>query len=107
MFDTQIKYIMSKMELQFYSNANDQVVCHARPQISYQNGYVMDLFGSSSRNTEDELNHKLRTMKKKRDVAWEILEVAKHTLEKKFEEIGQHLPEIVDTCYKDLIFGGK
>ena len=96
------------MELQFYSNANAQVVCHAVPQVSYQSGYVMDLLGSlSSRNTEDELNHKLRTMKKKRDVAWEILEVAKHTLGKKFEEIGQHLPEIVDTCYKDLIFGGK
>ena len=75
---------MSKMELQFYSNANDQVVCHAGPQVSYQSGYVMDLLGSSSsRITEDELNQELRTMKKKRDVVWDILEVAKNTLEKK------------------------
>ena len=50
-----------------------------------------------------DLKQDLETMRKNRDIACETLKVAKHTLEKKFEESGQNVPEIINACCKDLI----
>ena len=60
-------------------------------------------FGNSAVTKLNKLKQELETVKMKRDAARERLEVARITLEKKFEEIGQMEPDIVKMCCKDLL----
>ena len=79
-------------------NMEEKRLQHARSILQFGNPILSKVY----KNVQD-LNHKLETMKKNRDVAWERLEVARITLTKKFEEIGQMEPDIVKMCCKDLL----
>ena len=74
----------------------------------YREFYAKDTFNFfttdyvKSYNLLQELKYEIKSQRKKRDVVYETLEAAKHTLRIKFEQMGQKVPWIVNTCCKDL-----